>query len=519
MAFDAQSRAAVVASAVQNVQFKTGAENVPRKILIIGTYDPAKTGVTDEVPVLITSAADAGDKFGFGFMVHRLALKAELGSQGVETWIQPQSETGLAAAGDIDFTGTTLTENGEIHFYIAGEKVSITGEKGDDGDDIATKCVAAVTADPDLPVTAAVGTPTSQVDFTSKSKGTWGNDISLEFNLGFQEEDPAGLAAAVTPMSGGTTVPDIDDALDGLGTGDSQNLDFFTDVVHGYGNVAAVLDKLSVYNGEGNGFTGNYSKTVARPFRVLQGDVGDGSSALTALLALADARPLDRTNGVIPVPGSPNHPAEIAAQTVGHMARINNNRAAQSYIGVVLSGVFKGAIADRWTDDYDSRDLAVKSGVSVTNVENNAIVLQNVLTYYHPASVPIESNGYISQRNISILQNILFNQKQVFSAEKWQGISIVADVTKVSNATDREKARDTGAVLDELVALATGFEGRAWIYTAEFTIEKLRLADSVVISAGGTGFDSKLRVLLSGEGGIFNTLTEFDTSLAVLLTA
>jgi phage tail sheath gpL-like len=92
MPLSQSSLAAAVGAAVQNVQFQATALNLPRKILIIGTYDPSITSVVDEVPVLITSPEDAGTKFGFGFMIHRLAVQAFAGSQGVETWVIPQSE-------------------------------------------------------------------------------------------------------------------------------------------------------------------------------------------------------------------------------------------------------------------------------------------------------------------------------------------------------------------------------------------------------------------------------------------
>jgi len=518
MGLQATSLAAGVGSSVKNVQFQPTAENVPRKILIIGTYDPAKTGVVDEAPVRVLSPEDAGDQFGFGFMAHRLAEQAFQGSNGVGTWIQPQAEAGgaVAAAGELDFTGTTGVVAGTLYLYIAGIQVPVTIATGATIEDIADAVVAAITADASLPVTAAKVAVTFEVTITAKSKGPWGNDISLDFNLGLNEALPTGVTVAVTDMASGSGIPIIADALDALGTGDNANEEYFTDVVHGYGQDTTTLDAISTYVGAGNDFVGLYSKTVARPFRALTGDVAVGSAALTALIAISDTRKTDRANGIVSVPGSQSHPSEIAAQAIGHMARINNDRAAQSYIGVLLTGIWPGDTADRWTSDYDSRDTAVKSGVSPTLVQSSAVYMQNVVTFYRPDSVPVSSNGYRSMRNISILQNILYNIGLNFSQEKWQGISIVADTTRVGNTTDRQKARDISSVKDDLVALALSFEGRAWIYEAAFTIEKLQEAGAVTIRAGNTGFDNVLSVILSGEGGTLDTVTEFDTSIAVL---
>lgn len=516
MPLSVNSLAAAVGASVKNVTFLPEALNVPRKILIIGTYDPLKTLVVDEVPVQILSPEDAGDKFGFGFMIHRLAVQVFKGSQGVECWVVPQTETSAKAAGDVTFTASGLLA-GTVHMYIGGVYAPFDVISAGDSDSVATAAAAAIAAMKELAVTAAVGVPTNLTDITSKSEGTWGNDISIKFNIKPGEEFPTGLSLVVTDMAAGAGTPSIADALDGLGTGDDANEAFFTDVVHGYGQVTAMLDAISTYVGPGNDFTGLYAKTVARPFRVLTGDVVAGSTGLTDLTALGNGRKLDRANGIIAVPGSANHPAEIAALAIGIMARINNDRVAQSYIGLLLDGIDPGEKSDRWTSDYDNRDTAVKAGISTTKIASGVVIIQNMVTFYHPDSVPVSSNGYRAMRNISILQNILNNIRVNFEREKWQGISIVGDVTKVSNPTDRTKARDISAVIDDLVALARSFEGKAWIFEADFTISKLKEAGAVTIRAGAIGFDSTLSVILSGEGGIFDTVVEFDTSIAVLL--
>jgi phage tail sheath gpL-like len=520
MPLTSSSLAAATGAAVQNVQFQSGATVLSRKILLIGTYDPLKTSVVDEVPVLITSPEDAGDKFEFGFMLHRMAKWAFAGSAGVECWCQPQAEVaGAKAAGSIDFTGSVPTENAVLHLYIAGEYVPVSVLTTDTPTTIGDKVDDAIAANVALPVTSlnAIGV----VAVTAKTTGTYGNDIDLSFNWGFQQKLPAGVTVAITGMTGGTGTPDIEDALDGLGTGDDQNENFFTDVVHGYLQDSTTLDLVSTYNGLGNAFTGNYSKTVSRPFRSLNGDTAAGSAGLSALVAIGTARrATDRTNGIVAVPGSPNHPVEIACCAMGDMAKTNANNAAEHYTGHVLPGIIPGAIADRWTSDYDSRDSAVKAGISPTVVEGGAVKLQNTRTFYHPVGVPVDSNGYASQRNISILQNVLNAIKVNFSQEKWQGISIVSDVSAVGDITARQKARDVNSVLDDLQALAFSFENFSWIYTAAFTIEKFQsgISNYISIRAGGTGFDVIMPIILSGEGSIIDTLVQFDTSLTVLFS-
>jgi phage tail sheath gpL-like len=521
MALQETSLAPVVGVAPKNVQFVATAQNLPRKILVVGTYDETTfTEVVENTPTLAPSPEDVGSKTGFGFMLHRLVKAAFAGANGVPIyWVaQPEDVAAVVADGSIRVTtSTTFTESGAIYLYIAGIRYVIPVASGEDGDDWATLAVAIINADKETPVVAAVdGVNTDQVNLTAKSKGLWGNDIDIDINLNFGEASPLGTTTVtIVPMASGTTVGNIQDALDALGTGDEKNRDHYTELSHGYGQDTGTLDDLSTYNGVGNDFVGLYAKTVARPFRSLNGDI---SSSLSVLLALGATRKLDRTNGIIATPGSPNHPAEVAALATGYMASINNNRAAQSYIGQVLAGVLP-PVTSQWTATYDSRDAAVRAGISPTVVESGVVQMSSVLTFYHPDSVPVTSNGYRSMRNISILQNILWNIKLNFQQEKWKGVSIVDDVVNVTNSNDRKKARDVGAVIDDLLALVRAFHAKAWIFSSDFTIAKIQAGGLVVIRPGGIGFNSTLPILLSGEAGIFDTEVEFDTALDIVLAA
>lgn len=513
MTITASSLAAVNGVSVKNEQFAVQAQVIPQRNVIIGTFDEAVyTAISPNVPIRVYSAEDVGAKTGFGFMLHRLA-KYAFKPGTVETWIIPQLEGGSdpdQATGTINFTASAGVVAGEIALYIAGERVAITVSAGDDGTDIADALATAINANDELPVSATDLAGVLTVE--SKSGGEWGNDITLAFSLGDGEVLPTGVSAVITGMSGGVGTPDIQDALDALGTGDAQNEKFFTNLIHGYGAQTAVLNAISTYNGAGNTFVGNYKKEVARPFRSLIGDTTPLTAGLSAALVISGNRRTDRTNGMICAPGSYNHPQEIAAQAMGIMAITNSTRAEEGYIDKVLDGIWPGEIADRWTNDYDNRDQAVQGGISTTLVKNGVLTLQNLITFYRPADVAPASNGYRAMRNISIIQNLLYNYRMNFEREKWKGITIVEDTTAISDTTSREKARDLDAVIDDLVTLADVFAGKAWLYTASYT----KTALTVSLRAGLTGFDIVFPVILSGEGGIFNSVITFDTSIAIL---
>jgi len=520
----ASSLAAAVTSGVTNTQFQTSAEVVPRKILFIGTGDPLKqVGLSLNTPIPVTSPEDVGNLTGFGWMLHRLAEQGFKGSKNsIEAWMIVQAEdagTGVQALGDIDFTASAAVLAGKISLYISGilnRVVEVAVTDAMTADNIAAAVIVAVNAIKELPVTALVnGVTTAQVDFTAKSVGTWGNNIDLAFNLKQGEELPSGVSAVITAMASGAGVEVIATALNSLGVGDNANENFFTDVIHGYGADTTTMDAILAYVGAGNTKIGLYSELVHKPFRVLTGDVVADSAGLTAIRAIGDGRKTDRANGTVSVPGSHSHPEEIAAQAMGIMAKVNNSLAEQNYVDMILQDIDPGATADRWTSEYTNRDLAVKSGISPTFVISGNVVLQNVATYYHPDNVPQASNGYRSMRNISVLQNILNSQYVTFNADKWKNVTFVEDVTKVSNAASREYVRDIDAVIDEDISLIDTWMDNAWIYTDTFSKEQLK-TNPPTIRTGADGFNNKIKVILSGEGLIFDNETEFDVSIAVL---
>ena len=502
-----------------NVQFAQAIEVVPRIIFIIGTFDPALTAVVADVPVRIFNANEAGVKFGFGFMIHRLADRAFQSSQNLETWVVPQDEAGggSAATKSIDFDTSDVTVAGQLFLYIAGILVeSINLAVGEQETEILAKVEAAVNAQKILPM-SVTATAVTDLDLTSKSQGPWGNDITVAFNLR-GESLPAGVVAVVNAGASGAGIPDVQTALDGTGTGDNQNEQFFTDLICGYGQDTSTLDKISIYNGTGDDFVGNYKKVIQRPFRAFVGDTAPGTAGLTALIVLADGRAeLDRTNGVLAEPGSSHHPMEIAALNIGIMARTNNVRAQENYLDKIMIGLIPSPGDTRWTNDYTNRDTAFINGISTTQVKNLVVTLQDSVTFYRPGAVTPESNGYRSMRNISIIQNIGANEKANFDLEKWKGISIVKDAGKVSNNLDAEKTRDIEDVVDDLVVLTFLFESKSWIFDAGFTIDRLKAGGLVELRSDGRGFNIIHPLIFSGEGGIRNITVRFDTSLTILI--
>jgi phage tail sheath gpL-like len=519
------SLAVANAIGVQNIQFKPIAGVLPRKILVYALADPNLEDDTYEVEklYLTTSPEQVGNQFGFGYELYRLVKWAFLGSQGVELWViaaEPEEPNGTPSKADgyiqITASGTLA---GTLHLYIAGEHVPVSVADGDSASEIETAIVTAVNADRTLNVTGSTSTPVSgAANITSKNKGTYGNFNKITFNEGFAQEFPVGVSAVVVQPVGGTGRISFvyDDFFDILGVDDEQNEKYFTELIQSdTGLEISTLEALSRWNGKGNEFVGNYSQLVQRPLRTLHGDTAAGSSGLNNLLGLSNTRKDDRTNGIIAIPGSPNHPQEIAALAIGHLARISNNNPAEDYANVILENVWPGAPVDRWTSSYNSRDTAVRSGISPTIVDDGVIKMQNVITLYRPDDIAVSSNGYRAMRNIAVLQNISNSVKVNFDQEKWQRITIVEDVDKVTDLIASQKVKDLLAVQNDVIVLAQAWQAKSWIYSASYTINQIKTGDFVEIRPGGTGFNIIIPIVLSGVNWLTNTIIQFDTALTV----
>jgi len=517
--------AAGVGAGVQNTVFKSEAAVMPRKALIIATLSAAYAdNVPIGKPVIVTSPEDVTSKAGSGSMAHRLAMAFFRGSKNsVPVYLMAEEEPqgAQAATGEIVITAEQPHGEGVIALYVAGKAYKIPVLADDDTADIGERVTATVNADTACPVVLAHNN--GVITLTSKSKGPWGNEITVAINQRLAEKEtlPDGITVAITAMSGGSGLPDLEaDLKAGLGDGDSSNEDRYTGIAHGYGDDSQILDALSKYVGEGNEFTGLYSRTIARPFRSLIGNTQAGSAGFQAALDFTANRKTDRCNGMCVKPGSLTHPAEIAAELLGAMEAVAGSLAQGSYIDLILSGVDPGIVArdagQDWTTEYANRDLAVRSGISPLIVKDGAVYSQNVVSFYRPQNIPEISNMYRRMRDISITQNVLFNIMRNFSSEKWQGFSTHKDKSKVTDTASSKKARDIDDVKDDDLMLIDSFMRKGWLFDDEFSINALKSPQAVQVRIDGGGFNNNMCFVYSGEGGILDTIVQVDTSVAVI---
>ena len=185
----------------------------------------------------ITSKSQGRQYFGPGSMLSAMIDKFIDENKINELWAYALDDNGAgtAATGEIDFGGSSI-EAGVYSAILAGRTYSIAVADGDTPTEICAAFVAAVTADADKQVTAAVnGVDDTIADLTYVHKGLVGNEIDIRQDPNV--ELPVNLTAAITGFSGGLLNPVVTGLVTAMG--DVQ----YHDIGHPY-NDAVTLPVL-----------------------------------------------------------------------------------------------------------------------------------------------------------------------------------------------------------------------------------------------------------------------------------
>jgi phage tail sheath gpL-like len=201
---------------------KAGLGTYAGRSLLVGIMNSAaganKGTATPDVPIAVASQAQADALFGQGSMLAEMFKAFYANNWANEVWGLPVAEpTGAAAAGSI-LVATPPTAAGTIDLYISGHNVPVYVGASDTVDQIGTSIAAAITANPNLPVTAVA--TAGSVAVTAKFKGTSGNEIRLSdsyYGTVGGEMLPTGVSLTYTQPTGGTGDPVFTNAISNLG--------------------------------------------------------------------------------------------------------------------------------------------------------------------------------------------------------------------------------------------------------------------------------------------------------------
>lgn len=191
--------------------------------LCIGTMLPTGTAIPD-VPVPVPSQADARMLFGYGSMLDGMVEQFTKNNFAQELWVIPIAEAAAGVAASLTLTvSNPATSAGTLPVYVAGRKVQVFVAANEDPGVTAANMVAAINADPSMPVLASnggSGDPTVKLD--CKWKGVEGNDLDVRLAYGGSlaaEQVPIGLVitSTGTKLENGTGTVDITTAIANMG--------------------------------------------------------------------------------------------------------------------------------------------------------------------------------------------------------------------------------------------------------------------------------------------------------------
>ncbi|HCA9137473.1 TPA: phage tail protein, partial [Klebsiella quasipneumoniae] len=211
---------------IDNSQALDSAPAQSRKIIVIGQQSATGTAAV-LTQNRITSDGTADQLYGKGSMLAGMLKTLRKANSYTEVWAMGLADiaAGAAAKAELAITGPA-TAAGTLALLINGILVQVGVSADDTADTIATAIIAAVNKLPDTQVIAALKTAsTTSVTLTTNWKGATGNAMDVRLNYYTGEQNPAGVAVAITAFNGGTGTPDIAAVVAALGD------DWYTDIV------------------------------------------------------------------------------------------------------------------------------------------------------------------------------------------------------------------------------------------------------------------------------------------------
>jgi phage tail sheath gpL-like len=366
--------------------------------LLIGQRLAAGTKPADQID-LVTSAAQARQYYGAGSML--ASMVASFLAANKQTSLKcialDDNGAGAAATGDVTFGGATI-KAGTLAMKIAGRRYTVGVSEGDTPAAIATALVAAITADADAQIGAAVngGVP-EQVDFTALHKGLLGNEIDIRNNPESDDVLPENLTAVITGMTGGTSNPDISSAITVM-----ADIQFhiigqpYTDAA----NLTALETELEDRWGPSRPIDG-HSFTAKRDTHANLITFGDGrnSKQVTSMGIAGPSNPWDWAANV----------AAVAA----FFGQIDPARPFQT-----LSLVAVDAPKDSELFTQDERNLLLKDGISTFSVDAGGVVrVERLITMNQENAFAAPDTSYLNVNSKLTLSYLRFDFRSQFATK------------------------------------------------------------------------------------------------------
>jgi len=405
---------------IDNSMALNGLTGINQKLLILGQRLSTGETVAQEL-VLVSSKNDAERRFGRGSMLAAMCGAAKAVNSYTEMWAVALDDDDAAVASTGSITlGGAVTASGTLFVYIAGQRVKVLAPAAATPEQVATALVEAINADSSLPVTSAVdGTVAEKVNITARNKGVAGNTIDLRTNYYQGESLPKGLTITIEAMDGGTSNPDIADAIAALA---EERFDYIAMPWTDTANMNALDTELEDRWG---------------PMRQIEGLAFAAASGTQAeLQTLGNSR----NNKLVTLMGAGLSPVQpcIWAAVYAAVAAFNlNNDPARPLQTLKLGGMMPPGYDKRFT--RAERNMLLYDGVSTYMVDvDGTCRIERAITTYQTNAYGVDDPSYL---DINTLATLAYIRAQVR--------------TRISNRFGRHKLAKDGTPVRAGQAIAT----------------------------------------------------------------
>lgn len=345
---------------IDNSQALSGNIAQDQNVLLFGqmitTGADAGTATPNTVVEIPVSESAIDSLFGQGSLMALAAKRYRKANSYTRTFAIASADlsAGAAATGSFIFGGPA-TQAGTVYLLIAGQSVQVGVIAADTAASIATKAVAAINGNKNLPVTAAVdGTDTARVNVTAKWKGLTGNDIDLRYNYYAGEQLPPGVTMTFTGMATGSGAPDMAAMIAAMPD------EWYNHIMTPFNDTAS----LNTLRDELLTRWGPLKMSEAIAYTAFRGTYGE-------TITFGEARN-DFLLSCMGTSKSPSPSWEFAASYCGvasYQLAIDQARPLQT---LALPGILAPAKADRFA--FDERNNLLKSGIATYQVQPGDVV-------------------------------------------------------------------------------------------------------------------------------------------------
>mgnify|MGYP000187927237 CR=1 FL=1 len=406
----------------------------------------------------ITSKEQAQENLGIGSAGGLMVAAALAASSVIDLHVLAVDDNGAGteAAASIVVNGAA-NKAGLLNIVLGEQFVQVPVASGQTSDAITTGITVAVAAKLDWPLLAVVnGANTSQIDFTFRHKGAFGNDAQVQIEwVGELPTTPTFSNNGVADMSGGAGNPDLAPVIASMGDewyqviinpfNDSDNMTVLETELENRFDAMTQLGGFNV-----TGYRGSHGETTTY--------VANRNSFTTCLFGTNESQSM----------------AFVAAATVGAIASQELEKDPARPLQTLEIDNFNPALRNkRW--DAQERNILLREGVSTYTVgDDGRPRIESLVTTYNKNAGGFDDNSYRYLNTLATLQRVRWEQRKMIASKFPR--SKLAEDTDLDKFGEGQDIMTPSRFKAEMLVLYRSFVERGWLqdfdnYKATFHAE------------------------------------------------